>query len=362
MDAGVRGGGAGRAAGRSPGAARGATGAGPARGGGGRGGGGGGGGGARAAARGGGGARGARPPPPPGTWFSGPPLSFAFIAMMASFVAVSWLALCPPTAVVRVAGAALAVVLLAGLGQVTIAGRLNSPAAGDPVLTRVALGDGPVDVLVVPHMPGWNIVHTSDVPLSVGNAPNALVPARPREGTTGRWALVWLPEGRGDLWLDREGERITVPVDTGRVAWTGPDVRGPEGPDYASAVLAAKLAGRRGDLPWPGLTDADRAALRAEVASIGGPFAVVSDGSARAAEAAEVARAEADRLGHAVAPDAPDVLVLGGEPPAGRRPHLTPWLTPPDLTTPEARRYARTLASTFPDATPSRSGLAAWTG
>ena len=49
---------------------------------------------------------------------------------------------------------------------------------------------------------------------------------------------------------------------------------------------AAKLTGKRGDLPWPGLTEADAAALRAEVASIGGPFSVVTDGSQRAAEAA----------------------------------------------------------------------------
>ncbi|MFE9748934.1 DUF6239 family natural product biosynthesis protein [Saccharothrix saharensis] len=297
-----------------------------------------------------------------GAWFSGPPSSFAYIALMAAFVGVSWLALCPPTALVRVVGAALGVALLAGLGQVTVAGQLTTPAAGDPLLTRVALAGGPVDLLVVPHMPGWNIVHTTDVPLSVGNAPNALVPALPRDGTTGRWALVWLPEGRGDLWLDRGGTRTTVPVDTGDVAWTGPDVRGPEGPDYASAVLAAKLTGRRGDLPWPALTEADAVALRAEVAAIGGPFSVVADGSRRAAEAVEVVRAEAARLGHAVTPGSAEVLVLGGNPPPGARHHPAPWLVPPDLTTPGARRYAETLAAAFPGATPSRSGLAAWSG
>ncbi|MEV8441808.1 DUF6239 family natural product biosynthesis protein [Actinosynnema sp. NPDC051121] len=297
-----------------------------------------------------------------GAWFSGPPSSFAYITMMAAFVGVSWLALCPPTAPVRVLGAALGVTLLAGLGQVTIAGQLGTPAAGDPLLTRVALGGSPVDVLVVPHMPGWNIVHTTDTPVSVGNAANALVPALPRDGVTGRWALVWLPDGRSDLWLDRDGARTTVPVDTGGVAWTGPDVRGPEGPDYASAVLAAKLAGKRGDLPWPAVTEADAAALRAEVASIGGPFAVTTDDSQRAAEAAKVVREEAARLGHAITPEAPEVLVLGGTPPEGARNHPAPWLVPPDLTTPEARRYAETLAAAFPGEPPSRSGLAAWSG
>ncbi|MFI9008079.1 DUF6239 family natural product biosynthesis protein [Actinosynnema sp. NPDC053489] len=297
-----------------------------------------------------------------GAWFTGPPSSSAYITLMGAFACVSWLALCPPTASVRVVGAALGVTLLAGLGQVTIAGQLGTPAPGDPLLTRVALGGSPVDLLVVPQMPGWNLVHTTDTPLAVGNAPNALVPAEPRDGATGRWALVWLPEGRSDLWLDREGTRTTVPVDTGRVAWSGPDIRGPEGPDYASAVLAAKLTGKRGDLPWPRLTDADAAALRTRVASIGGPFRLVADASQRATEAAAIAREEAARLGLPITPDAPDALVLGGAPPPDARPHLAPWLDPPDLTTPEARRYARTLAAAFPGATPSRSGLAAWAG
>ncbi|MEU4745369.1 hypothetical protein AB0G02_33585, partial [Actinosynnema sp. NPDC023658] len=238
---------------------------------------------------------------------------------------------------------------------------LGTPAPGEPRLSRVPLGERPVDVLVVPHMPGWNIVLTTDVPLSVGNAPHALVPARPKEGTTGRWALVWLPEGRSDLWLDREGTRTTVPVNTGSVAWTGPDVRGPEGPDYASAVLAAKLTGKRGALPWPRMTDADAAALRTEVASIDAPFAVVADGSARAAEASEVVRQEAARLGRTITPGASEVLVLGGAPPAGGHHHLAPWLTPPDLSTPAAHRYAEVLSAAFPGVAPSRSGLAAWT-
>ncbi|RKT55230.1 DUF6239 family natural product biosynthesis protein [Saccharothrix australiensis] len=292
-----------------------------------------------------------------GAWFSGPPSSFAYITLMAAFIAVAWLALCPPTKAVRLAGAALGMTLLTGLAHVTVAGRLATPATGDPLLTRVALGEDPVDVLVVPHMPGWNIVHTTDTALAVGNAPFSLVPARPRAGTTGRWALVWLAEGRGELWLERAGERTTVAVDPGRVAWTGPDVRGPEGPDYASAVLAAKLAGGRGDLPWPRLTDADAAALRAEVAAIGGPFAVVTDRSPRAVAAEEVVRAEAARLGHTVDPSAPTVLALGGD---ARTDHRAPWLTPPDLTTPEAQRYAEVLADAFPGEAPTTSGLAAW--
>ncbi|MGM1065694.1 DUF6239 family natural product biosynthesis protein [Saccharothrix sp. Mg75] len=293
-----------------------------------------------------------------GAWTGGPPSSSAYVVLVAAFTGAAWLALCPPAADVRPAGAALGLVLLAGLGHVVVAGRLDAPTPGDPLLTRVALpGGGPVDLLVVPHMPGWNLVHTGDTDLSAGNAPSALVPVRPRPAASGRWALVWLPPGRGELWLERAGARTTVVVDTGDGAWTGPDVRGPEGPDHASAVLAAKLAGARGDLPWPALTDADAAALRAGVAAIGGPFAVASDASPRAVAAERVVREEAARLGLRVVPGAPDVLVLAGEPRGG---HLAPWLAPPDLSTPDGQRYARVLADAFPGERPTASGLAAW--
>ncbi|QFZ20742.1 DUF6239 family natural product biosynthesis protein [Saccharothrix syringae] len=294
-----------------------------------------------------------------GAWFAGPPSSVAYVALMAAFTGLAWLALCPPAADVRLAGAALGLVLLTGLGHVTIAGRLDAPAAGDPLLTRVALRGGPVDVLVVPHMPGWNLVHTGEADLRVGNAPTALVPARRLPAASGRWALVWLPRGRGDLWLDRAGERTTVVVDTGDGAWTGPDVRGPEGPDYASAVLAARLTGARGDVPWPELTDADAAALRAEVAAMGGPFAIASAPTGRAAQAERVVRDEAARLGVEILPAADETLVLAGEVGDGRP---APWLAPPDLSTPDGRRYARALADAFPGERPTASGLAAWTG
>jgi hypothetical protein len=62
-----------------------------------------------------------------GVWFSGPPSSFAYIVLMAAFVGVAWLALCPPGVAVRVVGAGLGVALLAGLGQVTVAGQLATP-------------------------------------------------------------------------------------------------------------------------------------------------------------------------------------------------------------------------------------------
>ncbi|WP_433273390.1 DUF6239 family natural product biosynthesis protein [Actinosynnema sp. CS-041913] len=292
-------------------------------------------------------------------WFTGPPLAVAHVVLMAGFAGVAWAALCPSTVVVRVVGAGLAVALLASLAQVTLAGHLATPPSGRPLLTRIVLGDA-VDVLVVPHRPGWNVVHVPDVPVRVGNGPAALVAAREQPGASGRWALVWLVEGRGSLWLEHAGRRATVPVNPGREAWSGPDVRGPEGVEYAGAVLASVLTGRA-DPPWPRLTDADADALRVQVASMPGPFALVTDSSERSAAAEGVVRDEAGRRGIPIVTSAADVLVLGGRADGGRV-HLAPWLRPPDLSTPDAQRYARVLADAFPGERPSTPGLAAWSG
>ncbi|MEV0677463.1 DUF6239 family natural product biosynthesis protein [Actinosynnema sp. NPDC050436] len=292
-------------------------------------------------------------------WFDGPPPATAHLALMVGFAAVAWAALCPPTLVVRVLDAGLAVALLTGLARVVLAGHLDTPVPG-PTLTRVAVGGEPADVLIAPHRPGWNVVRVPDAPLRVGNAPTALVAAEHRPGATGRWALVWLDAGRGTLWLDRGGSRATVPVNPGDEPWTGPDVRGPDGTGYADAALAAVLAGKP-EPPWPSLTGADERALRAQVAELPRRFALAGDASTRATAAAGAVRDEAARTGRAVVPDAPDVLVVGGAP-TGERVHLAPWLRPPDLGTPEGRRYARVLADAFPGTRPTEAGLAAWRG
>lgn len=292
-------------------------------------------------------------------WFTGPPLAGAHVVLMAGFAGVAWIALCPPTLMARLVGVGLGMALLVSLAQITMAGHLVTPPSGRPVLTRVAVGNTPVDVLVVPHRPGWNLLHTAGA-LKVGNAPNALVETREHPGASGRWALVWLGEVRTSLWLERDGARATMPVDPGKTPWDGPDIRGPEGPEHASAVLASLLTGKPADLPWPTLTDSDAAALRAAVAAMPGPFAISRDSSERSAKAEEVVRAEATLRGVPILDSAPDVLVLGGHPKPGRT-HPAPWLRPPDLTSPEAQRYARALADAFPGEAPTAAGLAAWT-
>ncbi|CAL9442814.1 hypothetical protein SUDANB95_02268 [Actinosynnema sp. ALI-1.44] len=292
-------------------------------------------------------------------WFTGPPLAGAHVVLMAGFAGVAWVALCPPTLMVRLVGIGLGVALLVSLAQITVAGHLVTPPAGRPVLSRVLVGATPVDVLVVPHRPGWNLVHTAG-PLKVGNAPNALVAAEERPGASGRWALVWLGEARASLWLERDGVRATMPVSPGEEPWDGPDVRGPEAPEHASAVLASLLTGRPADQPWPTLTEADAAALRATVAAVPGAVAIAGDSSDRSAKAAEVVRAEAARLGKPVQDTAADVVLLGGRPGPGRV-HPAPWLRPPDLSGPEAQRYARALEAAFPGEAPTTAGLTAWT-
>jgi hypothetical protein len=255
----------------------------------------------------------------------------------------------------------LGVALLVSLAQITVAGHLETPPSGRPVLTRVIVGDSPVDVLVVPHRPGWNLVHTGG-PLKVGNSPTALVEAHERPGASGRWALVWLGEVRGSLWLEREGARATVPVDPGKEAWSGPDIRGPEAGEYASAVLASLLTGKPTEQPWPSLTDSDAAALRAVVAAMPGPFAVVGDRSARSLAAEEVVRTEAARLGVPLVASADRNILFSEVKISGWvEVHRAPWLRPPDLSTPEGRGYARALADAFPGEVPTAAGLAAWT-
>ncbi|WP_158851283.1 DUF6239 family natural product biosynthesis protein [Saccharothrix deserti] len=293
-------------------------------------------------------------------WFTGPPSAVSHVVLMTGFVGIAWAALCPPTVVVRVVGAGTGLALLASLAQVVLAGHLATPTPGEPLLTRVRVDQHPLDVLVVPHRPGWNLVHVPDEPVRIGNAQEALVAAEPRAGASGRWALVWLAEGRGTLWLECAGERATIPVDPGGDAWTGPDVRGAEGPEYAGAVLASVLAGRRTEQPWPALTDADAADLRELVASSSGPLALVTDSSARSAEAERVVRAEAERVGVEIDPSAPDRLVLGGHAADDERTRLAPWLRAPDLSSPEARRYQHVLSEAFRGEAPSAAGLTAW--
>ncbi|MEJ2856920.1 MULTISPECIES: DUF6239 family natural product biosynthesis protein [unclassified Saccharothrix] len=286
-------------------------------------------------------------------WFAGPPLAGAHVVLMAGFAGVAWLAVCPPTVMVRAVGIGLGVALLVSLAQITVAGHLVTPPSGRPVLSRVVVGGGPVDVLVVPHRPGWNLVHTAG-PLKVGNSPTALVDTEERPGASGRWALVWLGEVRGSLWLERDGVRATMPVDPGKDPWTGPDVRGSEAPEHVSAVLASLLTGNPTDQPWPTLTDSDAATLRTMVAKAQGPIAIVSDRSARSLKAEEVIHAEAARLNIPIDPAASTKIVL-------TQGHHAPWSRPPDLTTPEAQSYVRALADAFPGEAPTAAGLAAWT-
>ncbi|MFD1150799.1 DUF6239 family natural product biosynthesis protein, partial [Saccharothrix hoggarensis] len=309
--------------------------------------------------------------------FDGPPLTSANVVVIAGFAGVAWCALCPPTVMTRVLGAGLALALLGGLAQVLLAGHLATPEPGRPLLTRA----GAMPLLVVPHRPGWNLVHVPDEPVLVGNAASALVPATSRPAASGRWALVWLEEGRGTLWLDHAGERRTVPVDTGRDPWTGPDVRGADGPEYASAVLGAVLTGRAEDVPWPGerLSDADAASVRELVRSLAGrEVALATDTSARSTAAADVARREAAGVGVSITPHATETVVLTGWSAAAAHDgpaHLAPWLLTPDLldrpttrtvplghdpTTPAAQRYLAALADAFPGEAPSQPGLTAW--
>ncbi len=127
----------------------------------------------------------------------------------------------------RFAPAAVAAVLVAaGLGVAGVPAPPAPPAS--PGLTAVHLAGEHVGVLVTPNRPGRNLVLLSGI---TGSASVNGGPATSRPGTAGLWALVDLPAGRGSLRIERGGEHVSLPVDTGRGAPAPPAFTGPDGPE-----------------------------------------------------------------------------------------------------------------------------------
>lgn len=296
---------------------------------------------------------------------------------------------------VEVAGLAVAVVF-----GVVLAAPVPAPApatSGVPLLRTVPVGQKAVPLLVVPHRPGLNLVHTTVPGVSVGVDAERLTPTAARDGAPGAWALVDLPEGRSRLWVGAEGSLASVDIDTGHDRKAA-DVAGPDGPECASAALGGLLAGRAEPLtecPADRLNGADDTALRALVAFVAGrevpEVTIVGDDSPRAAAAAALVRAEAGRHGLAVADTAhagaPLVVVAGwarstavlrdpstsGVPVVGT--YLAPWsLAAPVLDAGSGvllplrsdpydvapLRYASLVGAVFPGQVPTAAGYAAW--
>jgi Family of unknown function (DUF6239) len=318
-----------------------------------------------------------------------------------ALTALCWFIACRPDGrvmrlVVSLEAAVIAMALMAGAAHATVLRPPYPPDPGVAMVNQVEVGAGRITVAVVPHRPGWNLVHVQAEDVSVGTYPDSLTPAAVRPGATGSWAAVWLPEGRSALWISSRRSVATLPTDTG----TGPSERefgGEDGPECASAVLGGLLAGREptGRCPADRLTERDADTLRATVVHLAKrgmhDLTLVTDHSPRSVAAEGVVRAAAEAAGIGVGtperPQGPLLLVSGwatadhvllrvadGTLPTPAS-YLAPWLlSPPLLAIPagqhvplrftpgddSSRRYLAALRDRFPGEAPSWSGYAAW--
>ncbi|OLF11281.1 DUF6239 family natural product biosynthesis protein [Actinophytocola xanthii] len=332
-----------------------------------------------------------------GAWFgaTGPErtLTLLHTGVLLCLVALGWFVVARPRgrwqgAGLRTGAAVLATALVAGVAQASVL-RPEEPVPGVARSAAVEVGGRRVEVLVVPNLPGWNLVHVAAPDAEVGAARTDLRPATERAGTTGGWRAVELPAGRAELWVRYRGGVASLATDTGTGTETGP-VEPPDGPECASALLGAVLA-TGGPVASPrcpsqALDPRDLATLRHTVDTLAAEghwrLAVAADASPRGTAAARAVRSAADRHGLAVVPagagDAPLLVVAGWDAAArvsaGPATYLAPWLfTEPvasgggaryalgfDPDGASFRRYVSELGEDYPRASPSAGGYRAW--
>jgi hypothetical protein len=302
------------------------------------------------------------------------------------------------TILVRGQAALLASALVAGAAFATVLRPPYPPTTGVAMVSQIEIGGNRLAVAVVPHRPGWNLVHVQGDEGRIGTSPDTLVTATARPGTTGTWAMIRLPEGRTPLWIGHRDGLGVLPLDTGNATGPWPSLDGADGPECASALLGSLLAGRElSRCPADELTERDAETLRAKVSFIAArgvrDITVSSDSSPRSVAAELTIRTAATAAGISVAPmQRPQgpLLVVSGWSAAedtlrrtasGTLPvtssYLAPWLlTSPLLTINAAQhiplrftpgedapaRYLDALRAQFPGETPSAAGYAAATG
>jgi hypothetical protein len=201
---------------------------------------------------------------------------------------------------------------------------------GVPSLQRMTHDRITFTVTVAPARPGPNLVrvdtsragagphagqHRGKTVL-VGTSEDTLVPARPRPGTDGRFAVVDLPPGSGTVLVTHgRDHRVPFAVDTGEQP-AGPAWAGPDGPECLATATAVVLAtgGPAGRCPSDHLSEDDASALREVVDTLGGrgltQLAVVRDDSPRGEAAYDVVSESARGQGMEV--------VDAGQAPTGR--------------------------------------------
>lgn len=297
----------------------------------------------------------------------------------------------------RIALSCSLVVAVAGLLFATVPTGGQAPGAGVPVLRALDVRDQQVPVLVVPNRPGFNLVGVNAKDAGAGLARDRLTEGRQLPGSALTWVPVTLPEGPSRLWVSAGGADGVVDVNTGAGAPGPAALAGADGPECASSVAGALLAGKADvpdSCPADALSPPDGAALRSIVGFLAGRgekvIAVAGDSSPRGKAAAAEVRAAAEHEGLSTVPfgngSHPVVVVAGW---AGAESVLTgmtaesavdgaylaPWLATPSLLEQDisphialpyeprdaaAAEYLAALANAMPGEGPSTAGYQAW--
>jgi hypothetical protein len=290
--------------------------------------------------------------------------------VMFGLVAVAWFTVAQPRLrgimTSRVAAGIVAIALVGGVGQAIVT-RPADPTPGLASTTTVEVGSRQANVVVVPNLPGWNLVHVDNPDVEVGTTPSNLT--RPTNG----WLPLRLPPGRTELWVSDGRDRGSFVTDTG--AGTAPPgltgLTGPDGPECATALLGRMLA--TGTLPAgvecpaQSLTPTDSEQLTEAVERLAENgatnVAVLTDESPRGRAAAETVAATAAAIGISVveptSSTAPVVVVSGTAPDlTGSEVILAPWLA---VGNPESfRQYKTAQRAAYPTIPPSMAGFQAW--
>lgn len=296
--------------------------------------------------------------------------------VLLGLVAVAWFAVARPRAGVmasRVGASLLAIGLVAGVAQATVS-RQTDPTPGVAATVSVEVGDRRVNVVLVPNLPGWNLVHVDGAGLTVGADPETL--AQP---DSAGWLAVRLPTGRSEVVVGDRGATGSFVTDTGSAGTAPSELAGPGGVECASALLGRMLAsGSVTDVSCPSdvLTPADARGLTATInrLAVNGEtrLAVVSDETPRGRAAAATVRGAATAHNMAIVEPGrttDPVVVVAGRPDASTvnsRTYLAPWLAElqpaPTAAAPNdsLRQYVLAFRAAYPTLQPSTAGFRGW--
>lgn len=332
-------------------------------------------------------------------WFAGAgtgrTATLLHTGVLLGMVALVWFAAARPrgrraTVATRVSAALVATALLGASAQAILL-RPADPVPGIATEAQLEIGPGSVDVVVVPNLPGRNLVYVGSSTASVGTSEDDLKRVHP--DATGGWLAIDLPAGRSDVWVKDAGQVDSMTTDTGG-AGTAPDgLDGADGPECASAlfgrmvVLGAVADGLR--CPSEQLDPADAETLRETVDFLADDghqrVAAVGDRSPRGLAATRtVTEAAAGRGIELVPPGdvgAP-LLVTSGWSDAGKLlrggdlptdgTYLAPWLYTDAITAGDHvevrfdaddesfQRYRTELRTDYPHQPASAAGYQAW--